>query len=230
MGLMRLWVIPEGAKSADGVYLRYPLDDLLRLTALESHRGRAIVIGENLGTVPQGFNETLAYRGLAGMQVLWFEQENGQFIPARRWRRDSVAMTTTHDLPTVAGWWNGRDIEWRAKAGIRTFTGDETAEWQERRVEKQKLWQAMADSGCVPSGGQPDDTTPVVDGAVKFIGGTPCSLAIVPVEDICALEDQPNLPGTIDQHPNWRRRLPPGNFFAQPGVAERLDRFRRARQ
>ena len=86
MGLMRLWVIPEGASSADGVYLRYPLDDLLRLTSLESHGARAIVIGENLGTVPKGFNETLAYRGLAGMDVLWFRQEDARFLPPRRWK------------------------------------------------------------------------------------------------------------------------------------------------
>ena len=229
MGLMRLWVIPEGAKSVDGVYLRYPLDDLLRMIALESHRARAIVIGENLGTVPQGFNETLAYRGLAGMQILWFEQQDAQFILPRRWRGDSVAMTTTHDLPTVAGWWNGRDIEWRTKAGIRTFKGDEAAEWQERHDEKQRLWSALIDADCVPAGPQPNHAGPVVDGAARFIGSTPCALAILAVEDMCALEDQPNLPGTINEHPNWRRRLPTGNLFAQAGVAERLERFRRAR-
>ena len=99
-------------------------------------------------------------------------------------------MTTTHDLPTVAGWWNGRDIDWRAKAGIRTNMGSKSAERQEREVEKQKLWSGLIEAGCASPGPPPDDAAPVVDGAAQFIGSTPCALAILPVEDMCALEEQ----------------------------------------
>jgi 4-alpha-glucanotransferase len=226
MGLMRLWVIPEGGKSADGVYLRYPLPDLLRLISLESHRARSIVIGEDLGTVPQGFSQTLAYRGIYGMQVLWFEQEqDGNFIAPSRWRRDAVAMTTTHDLPTVAGWWIGRDIDWRAKVGIHSSKRDESAGREERKDSKRKLWSALIDAHCVTPMPEPSEPEPVVDGAVEFAGTTPCRLALLPAEDVLGLQEQPNLPGTIDEHPNWRRRLPSGDFFSHSHAGERLARF-----
>lgn len=231
MGLMRLWVIPEGASATDGVYLRYPLEDLLRLICLESCHARAVVIGEDLGTVPGGFSETLAHRGICGMQVLWFEQEkNGDFLPPSQWRRDSIAMTTTHDLPTVAGWWTGRDIEWRSRLGIRTSIGDEAEEWDERKTAKTKLWSALLAADCVPSGREPANANLVVYGATGFVGKTASRLAVLPAEDICGLKEQPNLPGTTREHPNWRRRLPPGEFFSKRGVADRLARFVQSRR
>ena len=94
MGLMRLWLIPRGAAPADGAYLSYPLEDLLRLLALESHRHGAVVIGEDLGTVPPGFRERLQRAGIAGMDVLWFERTATSFKEPTRWRPDAVAMTT----------------------------------------------------------------------------------------------------------------------------------------
>lgn len=127
LGLRRLWLVPDGESAARGAYLCYPLEDLLRLLALESWRHRAIIIGEDLGTVPPGLRETLAEAGLLGMRVLWFEREENTacadgvapeemtapFTPPSRWSRDAVAMTSTHDLPTLAGWWRGDDIGWR---------------------------------------------------------------------------------------------------------------------
>src|SRR5262249_6500620 len=113
MSFTRLWLIPEGAKPNEGAYLAYPADDLLRLAALESQRHRAIVIGEDLGTVPAGFRERLAQTGIDGMRVLWFEKDANRFRQPRKWARSAVAVTTTHDLPTVAGWWRGADIETR---------------------------------------------------------------------------------------------------------------------
>ncbi|WP_347328211.1 4-alpha-glucanotransferase, partial [Ralstonia pseudosolanacearum] len=104
LGLMRLWVIPDGARALDGVYLRYPLRDLLRLIALESWRNRCIVIGEDLGTVPAGLRAQLADAGLLGMRILWFERDDARpeapFRPPQAWSPASVAMTSTHDLPT----------------------------------------------------------------------------------------------------------------------------------
>jgi len=231
MGLMRLWVIPEGAGATDGVYLRYPLDDLLRLICMESRRARAIVIGEDLGTVPGGFSEMLAQRGICGMQVLWFKREqNGDFIPPSQWRREALALTTTHDLPTIAGWWVGRDIDWRSKLGIRSFSGDKVAELAERSGTKTKLWSTLRAADCVPPGPEPVNADPVVDGAPIFVGKTPSRLVVVPVEDIYGLEEQPNLPGTTHEHPNWRRRLPPGEFFSEPHVPDRIARFVQSRR
>jgi len=231
MGLMRLWVIPEGARATDGVYLQYPLDDLVRLVCLESRRARAIVIGEDLGTVPGGFSDMLAQHGIYGMQVLWFERErNGDFVPPWRWRREALALTSTHDLPTIAGWWMGRDIDWRAKIGIRTFSGDAAAELKERSSAKANLWSALLAANCVRPEREPTRAEPVVDGATVFVGKTPSKLAVLPVEDICGLEEQPNLPGTTTEHPNWRRRLPPGEFFSQPHVTDRVAIFMQSRR
>jgi 4-alpha-glucanotransferase len=231
MSLMRLWVIPEGAAPTEGVYLRYPMDDLMRLIALESHRHRAIVVGEDLGTVPHGFRNLLAHRGIDGMQVLWFEREWGPFTPPSQWRRDAVAMTTTHDLPTVAGWWRGRDINWRTKLGMNPRDGDEQSQRSARDADREMLWAALKHAGCVQGDPpRPENPDPVVDGALAYVGGTPSRLAIVPIEDVLALDEQPNLPGTINEHPNWRRRLPAGDIFAAPGSENRLARFVGARR
>jgi 4-alpha-glucanotransferase len=227
MGLMRLWVIPDGAKPLEGAYLRYPVEDLFRLTSLESHLNRAIVIGEDLGTLPYGFREVLTYRGLAGMQILWFERDWGAFIPRGRWRREALAMTTTHDLPTVAGWWQGTDIGWRAQI-LRGF--DAEAEVHGREADRRALWSTFADAGCVsgeaPAPGDPEGA---VQGALSYIGGAPSRLAVCAIEDILALTEQPNLPSTIDEHPNWRRRLPPGQTFT-PEASKRAEIFIGARR
>jgi len=227
MGLMRLWVIPDGAKPLEGAYLRYPVEDLFRLTSLESHLNRAVVVGEDLGTLPYGYRDVLSYRGLAGMQVLWFERDWGAFIPRARWRREALAMTTTHDLPTVAGWWQGTDIGWRAQI-LRGF--DAGAEIRGREADRRALWSAFAEAGCA-SGDPPPPGDP--EGAVQatlcYIGGAPSRLALCALEDILALTEQPNLPSTIDEHPNWRRRLPPGPTFT-PDAIKRAEIFMSARR
>jgi 4-alpha-glucanotransferase len=213
------------------VYLRYPMDDLMRLVALESHRHRAIVIGEDLGTVPYGFRDLLAHRGLDGMQVMWFEREWGPFMPPARWRRNAVAMTTTHDLPTVAGWWRGRDIDWRSELGMNPRGSDKPSQQAAREADRALLWAALKLAGCVQGDlPPPENPEAVVDGALAYVGATPSRLAIIPVEDVLALDEQPNLPGTINEHPNWRRRLPAGDVFAAPGSEDRLARFVRARR
>ena len=204
MGLMRLWVIPDGAGPQDGTYLAYPLDDLLRLTALESLRHRAIVIGEDLGTVPAGFRETLSRVGIYGMQVLWFERAKRRFLPPQNWSASAAAMTSTHDLPTVAGWWRGHDIETRRELDL---VADPDEEIKMRQADRKTLWRsfvrAKAASGEMPAPGEPGRA---VDAALEFVAQTPSQLALIPLEDALALEEQPNLPGTIDEHPNWRRR------------------------
>jgi 4-alpha-glucanotransferase len=222
MGLMRLWVVPHGAEASEGAYLSYPLEDLLRLIALESRRQKAIVIGEDLGTVPAGFRERLAAAGIYGMSVLWFERKRTAFVPPRSWSTNAAAMTSTHDLPTVAGWWRGHDLEVRKESGL---ISDLTGERESRSEDRGTLWRsfraAKVASGEAPA---PEQSTPVADAAVKFLARTRSQLALLPLEDALALLEQPNLPGTINQQPNWRRRYrgPAAELLDNPSVQGRL--------
>jgi len=130
MGLMRLWLIPQGAFPTDGAYLTYPLDDLLRLVALESHRHRAIVIGEDLGTVPPEFRARMAEAGISGMDVLWFQRDKNGFLPPSRWRH----VTSPPRLILLEGWCIGVPAE-SARALARAVnslerTEDADAHWR----------------------------------------------------------------------------------------------------
>ncbi len=209
MGLQRLWLVPQGESPADGAYLSYPLTDMLRLLALESHRHRAIVVGEDLGTVPEGFREKLVAHGVYGMRVLWFEKTGDAFSPPDAWDQAVAAMTSTHDLPTVAGWWTGADIALRTKHHVLGPTQNRANAEAERSTDRTALWQAFTASG-VARGNPParDHPQPFVDAALRFVARTASALTLLPLEDALASPDQPNLPGTIDEHPNWRRRLP----------------------
>ena len=222
MGFMRLWVTPRGARPSEGAYLAYPLDDLLRLTALESHRHRAIVIGEDLGTVPAGFRGRLSQTGIYGMSILWFERDERRFKPPWAWPAETVAMTSTHDLPPVASWWRGSDLTIRKRFGI---AHDAKIERASRLKDREALWaafrEAKLDDGKLPPA---DNATRIADDAASFIAQTPSPLAVLPLEDALALNEQPNLPGTIDEHPNWRRRYVPdaASMLDAPDVRRRV--------
>ena len=230
MGLARLWVVPDGAASSEGAYLAFPLRDLLRLIALESTRNRAVVLGEDLGTVPDGFPQQLQEAGVLGMRVLWFEKHGPYFTAPGSWTRGAAGLTTTHDLPTVAGWWAGRDNEWREELGLSATDPD--AARTERQRDREALWAAFRHSGAAE--GEPpaaDDGAKAADAALRHVGTAACELVVVPVEDALALVEQPNLPGTLDEHPNWRRRLPgeTSALLDDPGAARRLAALNAAR-
>ncbi|HEY4251253.1 MAG TPA: 4-alpha-glucanotransferase [Roseomonas sp.] len=230
MGLERLWLIPEGMPSAAGAYLRYPCPDLLRLLALESHRHRAVVIGEDLGTVAPAFRASIARAGILGMRVLDFERDAaGRPLPPRDWSREAVAMTSTHDLATIAGWWRGTDLAWHRKLH---GTADPAPAEAGRAGARAALWDAFRASGAA-EGAMPDPSAAgvVADAAAAHVGGAACRLAILPIEDALALPEQPNIPGTIDEHPNWRRRLdgPAAALLDAPAVDARLRRLAAAR-
>jgi 4-alpha-glucanotransferase len=205
-GLRRLWVVPDGGSAAEGAYLDMPFADLMRIIAIESHRAQAVVIGEDLGTMPDGFRAVMDARAMLGMRVLWFERgADGAFVRPDRWSRDAVAMTGTHDLPTIAGWWRGRDIDWTWRLGRSAEAADEAADRANRALDRSRLWTALGAEGPEPA---PEDPAAVIDAAIAHVARTPCALAIIPFEDLLGLVEQPNLPGTTDEHPNWRRRMP----------------------
>lgn len=228
MGLQRLWVIPRGAPSSQGAYLNYPLDDLLHLVALESWRHQALVIGEDLGTVSPELRESLRAKHLLGMRVLQFEHEQGRFIAPENWSDDALATTTTHDLPSMMGWFGARDIEWRQQVGQRNLEQSKQ-DRQQRENDTAALQKAMLDAGELL---QPTDNPEQrLTAAITFIGRTPAPLVLLPLEDALASDEQPNLPGPGDEHPNWRRRwpLPVEHMLDEPRTAERLARLNNVR-
>jgi 4-alpha-glucanotransferase len=219
MGLARLWVIPQGFSSARGAYLQMPVRDLMRLVTLESHRHRAVILGEDLGTLPHGFGAHLDAAGISGLRVMWFERDGQVFKPPASWTPTAVAMTTTHDLPTISGWWEGRDILLREAL---LMAGDGL---DERIADRASLWQAFQESGATAAPEPPNyDGAAVTYVACAHLGRAACTLALLPVEDALSLVDQPNVPGTTDQHPNWRRRLPGDaeTLFAREDFIARL--------
>lgn len=209
-GLARLWVIPDGGNPGDGTYLTYPFADLLRLATLEAHRADALVIAEDLGTAPPGFGAAIAEKGMLGMRVLWFERAADRgFVGAHDYPVASVAMTGTHDTATVAGWWRGRDLDWAGELGRFPEGATRDAMDADREWDRGLLWSTIGGTGTGDGGAHPaqDDPGPVAGAALRHIGRSAASLAIAPIEDLLALEEQPNLPGTVTEHPNWRRRL-----------------------
>ncbi len=230
LGLERLWVLPEGAAANDGAYLTMPRDDLLRLLALEGARHGALLIGEDLGTLPEGFRERLQSHGVQGLRVLYFERAEDQgFIAPSHWSRQAVAMTSTHDVPTIAGWWTEHDLDLRSGLGL---VRDLAAERAARAVDRERLWSAMVASASTAGPPPPRDMPEkVVDAAIAHTARAACDLLLLPMEDAIGTVEQPNLPGTYEQHPNWRRRLPERaeRLLSAPAVARRLAAIRAAR-
>lgn len=223
MGLQRLWVVPVGAPASEGAYLNYPLDDMLRLLSLESWRHKAIVLGEDLGTVPEGLHEKLSARAILGMRVLLFEQHNGHFKPVLDWSDEALATSSTHDLPTLAGWLAEKDIDWNLKLDL--VDEHHAQQWrQDRQKERAGLRTALAQNSD-NFGDVGEEVDQIIDASVRYLGHTQAPLVLLPMEDAMGLCEQFNLPGTTDSHPNWRRRLPGkcNELLDDPHVARRIE-------
>ena len=205
LGMFRLWWIPEGAAAPGGSYVAYDADALLGIIALEAERAGAVVIGEDLGTVPPDVRTTLAGRGLLGNSVLWFERvdlEPGEVGPLRamhEWREEALSSVTTHDLPTALGWLRGEHIRLRAELGLVADTAADEATWRKERAE---LLELLVDSGIVASADLPDEELAVA--LHRFVAGTPSRYVVAAPGDAVGDLRQPNVPGTVDEYPNWR--------------------------
>jgi len=235
MGLERLWVIPQGHPSSEGAYLTYPKQDLMRLVALEAQRHGAVVIGEDLGTVAPSFRRDARRHGIMGMNVLMFERQNtGRFRAPTAWPKTSVSMSGTHDLPTLIGWWSGRDMEWRAELD-QFGPGVTLSDAQEDRARSRtQIWDALVKAECAEGDAPP--STPqggarFAEAALMFVAKSPSPIAIFPYEDLLGLEEQPNLPGTTSGHPNWQQRYPTDRLSPQgrQDMKRRLDAIRAGR-
>jgi glycogen operon protein len=220
MGLRRLFIIPDGANGMDGAYVTYPLADLLAQVRLESHRSRCLVVGEDLGTVPEGMSETLAASNILSYSVLWFQRRDGHIRPPAEWRRLAAACVSTHDLATLAGWWNGTDIaEKRALSLLDDSTadhaigdqaiGDEISADQVRANEKAEMIGLLRQEGLLSRDVDPNQPMPSSFAAAvhALVAATPALLALVQADDLAGETVAVNLPGTDRERPNWRRRL-----------------------
>jgi 4-alpha-glucanotransferase len=209
IGIERQFVVPRGAKPSDGCYIRYPTDELLSLMALESLRNKCMVIGEDLGTVPEGLRRRMHDARLFGCSVLYFERsEGGGFKSPSGYRKHTIASAGTHDLPTIAGYWAGKDIEAQTKAGVGGGTSGDDA--MARRAEDKKLLlDALRGAGVLdplPSGEEPSPAT-VREAVHAYLAASAAQLFAAQVDDLLDEIMQLNLPGTIDAYPNWRRKL-----------------------
>jgi (1->4)-alpha-D-glucan 1-alpha-D-glucosylmutase len=214
MGLMRLFWIPSGASPAEGVYVNYPLDELLGILALESQRHRCMVIGEDLGTVPDDVRRALSELRALSCRILYFERRaGGEFKAPDEYAAQALVSATTHDLPTLAGFWEGRDLALRTELNL--FPSDELRERQmlERRQDRARLLFALEREGLLPSGltldpsSAPAMTLDLMRAIQTYLARTPCKVLVVQLEDVLGQFNQVNLPGTSGQHPNWRRKL-----------------------
>jgi (1->4)-alpha-D-glucan 1-alpha-D-glucosylmutase len=235
LALMHLYWIPAGHGPAEGGYIRYPLDDLLGILSLESHRNRCLVIGEDLGTVPDRFRDRLQQNGILSYRLLYFEQDaGGAFRRPEAYPALALASVTTHDLPTLAGYVTARDLLVRSRLRLSPSEELERRAFAERDRDRRALMATLAAEGLWNE--EVGDGPPVVDGrlveaAYVFLAKTPCMVLVVQLEDLLGQLDQPNLPGTVDEHPNWRRKLPSGvaDLPANSAVVGVTARIRAAR-
>lgn len=211
MALQHLFWLP--ASGEPGAYIRYPFEDMLRIVALESRRAGCVVIGEDLGTVPEGFRPTVAARGVLSYRVLYFERaQDGSYLQPDAYPAQALATVTTHDLATFRGFWNDRDLEWRRE--LKQYPDQAAADrdkWN-RGVERWRLLQALNWQGLRPSC-YPDDegaqpwTRDLAEAVHRYLSRAPSRVVMLQIEDALSELEQPNLPGTVDEHPNWKRRL-----------------------
>ena len=215
MGLMRLWWVPAGASAGDGAYVAYPFRDLLGILALESQRNQCLVIGEDLGTVPDALRSALAAAGVLGYRPLMFEHDaDGRFRPPTDYPEPALAAVSTHDLPTLRGYWAGHDL--RLREQLRLFPSPAAREQAVAERARQRAWllAALEHEQLLPAGTGIDpqavpDLGPELGVAVHtFLARTPCRVLAVQPQDVFGLLEQDNLPGSTDGHPNWRRKLP----------------------
>lgn len=201
LGLNRSYWIPDDG--SPGGYIRQPFKSLKAIIAIEAVHAGCVIVGEDLGLVPDGFRQDMALSGFYGYSVLQYEKDkNGRFKPLTDLRRQSLACFGTHDTPTLAGYWGGRDIAWWKQLG---WIGQKDAAKEAVRRARDK-WQLVD----LPAQARTTGQTPVDvrDAVHARLASTPVAMVAVQLDDILQVEEAQNLPGTVSEHPNWLRRYP----------------------
>jgi len=213
MAFCRLFWIPRGRPASEGTYVQYPFEDLLAIVALESVRSKTLVIGEDLGTVPDWVRAQLAKARVLSYRVFFFERDaGGGWKSPGDYPAQSLAVATTHDLPTLTGFWSGEDLQ--VRAGLGAFPDDAVRRqaWEERQRDKGGILSALKREGLLPNGVTEDlATVPAMTSDLcravhLYLARTPAWLVLANLEDGLSELSQTNLPGTLDSHPNWTRK------------------------
>ena len=213
MSFDRLFWVPEHGSPLEGAYVNYPLEDLLGILTLESRRNRCMVIGEDLGTVPEHLPQNLKEHGIFSYRVFYNEQDDKGFRPPSAYPEQSAVAVNTHDLPTLIGYWQGRDLSLRREH--RGFPSEEARERQvlSRSKDRTAILVALENQGLLPEGISTEDPSTVPEMSEElilavhaYLAGTPSKIFVVSIDDVTGETDQINLPGTEGVH-NWRRRL-----------------------
>ena len=214
MRFFRLFWIPPGYEAAEGTYVRDRHEDLVRILALESVRNKVLIVGEDLGTVEPSVREILSRFGILSYRLFYFERDQGGDLRAPdEYPAQALVSSTTHDLPTLAGFWTGRDIEARRAAGVLPDKESYREALQQRREEKQKMLDALVRHDLLPewvprsADKLPELTGELHNAVTGFLASTPSLLLALNQEDLTKETEQQNLPGTTHQYPNWRRKM-----------------------
>ena len=213
MRLFRLYWIPPGKDATQGAYVQDRGEELVRILALESRRAGAVIIGEDLGTVEPVVRETLTKFGILSYRLLYFERDGTTFRPPALYPPLALVSTTTHDLPTIAGFWTGRDITAREAAGTLSPEAAH-AQREARDRDRQNLLDALRAGGLLPvnyptNAPQIPELTGELHYAIMgWLAGTPAALWLVNQEDLTKESSQQNVPGTTSTYPNWSRKMP----------------------
>jgi 4-alpha-glucanotransferase len=217
MALFRQWWVPRGFKSVDGGYVHYPLEDLLGVVAVESHRNQCLVVGEDLGVVPDEIRRALPIFGVYHYKVVMFEQRDGEFVAPRDYVRHALATVTTHDLPTLRGWWTGHDIDLWEKLGFYADASVGQRARADRAQERQRLLRALRREALWPEDHsvESSDAAPpapaysaeLARAVHMYLGRSNAALVTVQLEDMIGMLDPVNVPGTSSEYSNWTRRM-----------------------
>lgn len=221
MGLWRLWWVPRGGKPSEGGYVHYDAEAMIAAVTLEAHRAGAIVVGEDLGTVEPRVREAMDARGWLGSEVLWFTRDGSHFTAPSGYRRRAVASISTHDLPTAAGFLTGEHVRVRADLDqLAQSREDAEREWYD---DRRGLLDALRREGLL-DGVDEGDVDGLVAAMHEFLARTPCALVLASPYDMVGDPRQPNLPGTLDEYPNWRLPLatPDGRGGTRPVLLDEL--------
>ncbi len=214
MRLFRLYWIPDGMEAKNGAYVRDHYQDLLRILALESHRNRFFIVGEDLGTVADHIRHELQAHRILSYKVFYFEKHpDGQFRAPAEYARQALVSSTTHDLPTLAGFWTSRDIEARRAAGLLPDEASYQRQLSERRFDKQRMLDMLHQQALLPNGyprsaeAIPELTGELHNAIIGFLVRTPSMVLVLNQEDLTKESEQQNLPASTYQYPNWRRKM-----------------------